>query len=582
MNTKFQNIFILLFAAILAGMVFITVLFYRSSKAYETTSHLVSHTHTVLEEAGQIASLSKDLQLESAGFYFTEDSSFIPSFTAAKAAILQHLHTIKELTFDNALQQQRIDSLQKTINKLILFSEASLQKEKEHVSANARTAANVLQRRAFRQEIRALINSIEKEENRLLTVRQIANMKSEATVSNTFNTLVVLTFALLISGFLMTLNYFNKRLKAEEELRKTNERFDMLVNNIKDFAMFMIDKNGIVLNWYSGIKRVKGYSGDEIIGKPVSIFYTEEDIKDGIPERNLQIAAENGFYEEEGWRVKRDGTKFWADVVITAIYNDDGNVVGFTKVTRDFTLHKKAEDEMRHALEMAKELNTMKSSFVSMASHEFRTPLTSILTSAILVEQYKSEHEQEKRERHTKKIRASVSILTSILEEFLSLEKIESGKLQPKIQTFNLREFATGICNDIKITAKPGQTIIYQHTGTEEVNLDKSFMRYILTNLISNAIKYSPENTQVEVFINVQNNKILLRVKDNGIGISAEDQKRLFERFFRASNAGNIQGTGLGLHIIKRYVDMMNGTITLNSEPGKGTEFVVEVENQNL
>src|SRR6476469_2953313 len=156
MNTKFQNIFIFLFAAILGGMVFITFLFYRSSKAYESTSHLVSHTQTVLEEAGQITSLSKDLQLESGGFYVTGDSSFIPAFTASKAAILQHLHTIKELTADNALQPQRIDSLQNAINRLIVFSEASIQNKKLSASTNSEAAANVLQRRAFREELRVL------------------------------------------------------------------------------------------------------------------------------------------------------------------------------------------------------------------------------------------------------------------------------------------------------------------------------------------------------------------------------------------------------------------------------------------
>jgi PAS domain S-box-containing protein len=580
MNAKFHNIFIFFFAAILAGIVFITVLSYRSTKDYQSTSQLVSHTHIVLEEADEISSLSKSLQLESAGFYYTNDSSFLSAFTTAKVELLHHLTSIKHLTVDNVSQKERIDSLQILINNLISFSEALIQFRKMNATYNTSTSNNFIQKKLFRERINIDINNIKEEEKRLLLIRQDANDKSQAVASNTFNVLIVLIFLLVTIGFLMTLIHLNRRIKAEEELRKSNVRFDMLVNNIKDFAIFMIDNNGKILDWYSGAKRMKGYTGDEVLGKPISIFYTEEDVKNGIPEHNLQKAAANGSYEEEGWRVKRDGTKFWADVVITAIYSNEGELIGFTKVTRDFTLHKKAADDMRLALEMANELNTMKSNFVSMASHEFRTPLTSILTSAILVEQYKNADEQNKRERHTKKIRTSVATLTYILEEFLSLEKIESGKIQIKVQNFNLKDLATTICEDAKNNAKQGQNILYHHSGKEEVNLDHSFIRHILTNLTSNALKYSPENAYIEIFTSVLNNKVSIRAKDNGIGISAEDQKHLFERFFRASNSGNIQGTGLGLHIIKRYVDMMNGIIAVKSEPGKGSEFIVEVESK--
>ena len=578
MKARFHNTFIFLFAAILSGIVFITVLSYRSTRDYENTSNLVSHTHVVLEEAEEISSLSKDLQLESSGFYYTGNSSFLPAFTNAKTELLLRLTNIKRLTNDNVLQQQRIDSLQVLIKDLIHFSDTLIQSKKINKTNNS-AFNDFVQRKYFREKISASINNIKDEEKRLLFIRQDANNKSQALASNTFNALIILIFLLVTIGFLLTLIYLNRRIKDEEELRRSNAKFDMLVNNIKDFAIFMVDNKGKILDWYSGAKRMKGYTGDEVLGKPISIFYTEEDIQKGVPERNLKAAAANGSYEEEGWRVKRDGTKFWADVVISTIYDNEGEVIGFTKVTRDFTLHKNAEDEMRNALEMAKELNTMKSNFVSMASHEFRTPLTSILTSAILVEQYKSSDEQDKRERHTKKIRASVATLTSILEEFLSLEKIESGKLQMKVQKFNLKDLGTTICEDAKNNAKQGQNIVYHHSGNEEVNLDPSFIRHILTNLTSNAIKYSPENAYIEIFTSVLNNKVSIRVKDNGIGISAEDQKHLFERFFRASNSGNIQGTGLGLHILKRYVDMMNGIITVKSEPGKGSEFIVEVEN---
>ena len=582
MKAKFQNILFFYFTAIIAAIVIIIILSSRSNKDHESTSQLVNHSLIVLEEAEEISSHSKNLQLESAGFYYTGDSSFLPAFTTSKADILHHLATIKHLTVDNASQQQRIDTLRSLIDNLIIFSDTFIQYRKTNETYDTSASNDFIKRKLFRERIASSINSIKGEEKRLLSIRQAANRKSQSLVLNTFNALITLILLLVVASFLFTLIYLRRRIKSEDELRKSNAKFDMLVNNIKDFAIFMIDNKGKILNCYSGASKMKGYADNDVIGKPISLFYTEGDIKNGVPEHNLQKAAANGFYEEEGWRVKKDGTMFWADVVITAIYDNEGEVIGFTKVTRDYTLHKKAEDELRNALELAKELNAMKSNFVTMASHEFRTPLTSILTSAILLEQYKNTDEQAKRERHTKKIRASVATLTSILEEFLSLEKIEYGKVQVKVQKFNLKDLTAAICEDAKYNPKPGQSIAYHHSGKEEVNLDPGFMRHIITNLTSNALKYAPENAHVEVITRVLNSKISICVKDNGIGIPAEDQKHLFERFFRASNAGNIQGTGLGLHITKRYVDMMNGTITVKSEPGKGSEFVVEVENHEI
>jgi signal transduction histidine kinase len=167
--------------------------------------------------------------------------------------------------------------------------------------------------------------------------------------------------------------------------------------------------------------------------------------------------------------------------------------------------------------------------------------------------------------------------LISILEEFLSLEKIEEGKVDAKPHIFSLKELANKICSELKSIAKPEQKINCTYEGEELVHLDPVIIQHILTNLTSNAIKYSPDNSVITVATKVSNSMVIFCVKDHGIGISEEDQKHLFERFYRASNVTNIQGTGLGLHIIKRYVEMMNGNIQVKSEVGKGSEFIVEL-----
>ena len=235
-----------------------------------------------------------------------------------------------------------------------------------------------------------------------------------------------------------------------------------------------------------------------------------------------------------------------------------------------------SKDELSKALSKEKELSDLKSRFVSMASHEFRTPLSTILSSASLVAKYTQEEEQDKRDKHINRIKSSVNNLTDILNEFLSLGKIEDGKIIANFTQFNIREKTEAVCNEMQTHVKAGQAIIYNHLGNEMVNLDQSMLRNVILNLLSNAIKFSPEKSSITVnsFVNDQN--ITLSIKDNGIGISLDDQQHLFERFFRASNATNIQGTGLGLHIVSKYIELMDGQVDYTSELEKGTEFIIK------
>ena len=239
----------------------------------------------------------------------------------------------------------------------------------------------------------------------------------------------------------------------------------------------------------------------------------------------------------------------------------------------------KSKEELTKALNKEKELGDLKSRFVSMASHEFRTPLSTILSSASLVAKYVEHSEQDKREKHINRIKSSVSNLTDILNEFLSIGKIEDGKILAHYSLFNIKENIEVVCNEMQTHVKDKQKIIYQHSGEEDVYLDPSLLRNILINLLSNAIKFSNEKTEIIVSSSVSNQTILLSIKDNGIGISKEDQTHLFERFFRAANVTNIQGTGLGLHIVGKYVDLMDGIIDFKSELEIGTEFIIKFTN---
>jgi PAS domain S-box-containing protein len=234
-----------------------------------------------------------------------------------------------------------------------------------------------------------------------------------------------------------------------------------------------------------------------------------------------------------------------------------------------------SKEELQKALSQEKKLGDLKSRFVSMASHEFRTPLSTILSSASLVSKYQKEEDQDKRDKHINRIKSAVNNLTEILNDFLSIGKMEDGKVTAHICLFNIKELIATVCNELTGIVKPGQQITYHHKGGQMIELDPSLTRNVLINLLSNAIKFSPEKGKIIVKSEVTASHVLLEVKDSGIGISEEDKEHLFERFFRGANATNIQGTGLGLHIVERYVELMNGNIDCKSELEKGTSFTI-------
>jgi PAS domain S-box-containing protein len=309
--------------------------------------------------------------------------------------------------------------------------------------------------------------------------------------------------------------------------------------------------------------------------------------------------------------VRKDGTEFPVEVSLGNYdYNGEKNVIAFIS---DISIRKKAEleieklnneledtvekrtreltdamhqleqskEELAKSLTKEKELGELKSRFVSMASHEFRTPLSTVLSSAYLIQKYTGAGEdQARREKHLQRVISSVNMLTDILNDFLSVGKIEEGKIQVRPAEFNLQEHVNAVVDEIKNNLKQKQQISYHHQGNTTVLMDASLLKHILLNLLTNASKFSPETSTIEISTVCSNTITTLAVRDHGIGISKDDQLHLMERFFRGTNAGNIQGTGLGLHIVSKYAELMNGTVECKSELEKGTEFVITFNNK--
>jgi signal transduction histidine kinase len=237
-----------------------------------------------------------------------------------------------------------------------------------------------------------------------------------------------------------------------------------------------------------------------------------------------------------------------------------------------------SKQELELALSKEKELGELKSRFVAMASHEFRTPLTAILSSASLISKYPKTEDQDKREKHIHRIKSAVSNLTDILEEFLSVGKLEEGKIEAHLAYVEIPELVNDTLADVSNLLKKNQNLRFEHSGETELLTDKSLLRKIIINLCSNAVKFSGESSCITIRTQKMPSHFVLSVQDEGIGISEEDQKHLFDRFFRGVNVTNIQGTGLGLHIVAKYTELLGGKVSISSKLNEGTTVTVQLD----
>jgi signal transduction histidine kinase len=292
---------------------------------------------------------------------------------------------------------------------------------------------------------------------------------------------------------------------------------------------------------------------------------------DILPIIRRAFHGENVAYETKA------GQRYF-DIKAIPMRNTAGDVDEILCVFCDITETKRMQEGLMAALDREKELGELKSRFVTMASHEFRTPLTAILASTFLLESYSGDDYNKEKVVHANRIKRSVNNLTNILNEFLSLEKLEANKVSVVSSDINVPEYIQDdLISEMDLIKKAGQSIEYTHTGKALVHLDHHLLWSILTNLISNALKYSKPGAVIKVSSELDEEKLLLHVDDNGIGIPADEHKNIFGRFFRARNALNIEGTGLGLHITQKYVGLLGGTINFESRIDEGTHFTVTI-----
>ena len=394
-----------------------------------------------------------------------------------------------------------------------------------------------------------------------------------------------------LRGFAKITRDLTKRRNAEEHLRQNEEMFRLLVASVKDYAIFMLDPTGHIVSWSAGAERIKGYAPSEIIGKHFSIFYPEADKQAHKPERELEIASRTGVYEEEGWRLRKDGSRFWANVVITAVHDESGALRGFAKVTRDITERKQAEETQRALVEqqqarlqaederrraeqsyrVAQEANRAKDEFLMTLSHELRTPMTAILGWARLLPMMSPEDTNFR--EAIEQIARGAQLQAHLIDDVLDVSRIVSGKLRLSRETVDLGRVVANSVEAVRPTAEAKNitlaTSLAPSLGT--IVADPTRLQQVLWNLLSNAVKFTPRRGTVQVSARRTASHVQLTVTDTGEGVDPDFLPHVFEAFRQAENPNTRihGGLGLGLSIV-RYIAEAHGGSVMAESPGRG------------
>ena len=354
----------------------------------------------------------------------------------------------------------------------------------------------------------------------------------------------------------------------------------LLVENVRDYAIFALDPRGHIVSWNAGAARIKGYTASEILGEHFSIFYPPEDLATDKPGMELRVASKEGRFEDEGWRLRKDGTRFWANVIITALFDRDGTLRGFGKVTRDLTERRAAEEQAiadARRLAAAEAANKAKAEFLAAMSHELRTPLNAIGGYAQLLATGLGGPVTEEQQAYLGRIRRSQQHLLAIITDLLNFSRIEAGQLSYDIQPVSLPDVIDGVVQMVEPQLTTKHLTLEAASTSERVVAiaDRAKVEQILVNLLSNSLKFTEAGGKISISYIQEANCVGVRVIDTGIGIPADRLEDIFEPFVQVGRSltSAHEGTGLGLAISRDLARGMGGELTASSTPGQGSEF---------
>ncbi|WP_187263920.1 PAS domain-containing sensor histidine kinase [Pontibacter beigongshangensis] len=361
--------------------------------------------------------------------------------------------------------------------------------------------------------------------------------------------------------------------RINDELKESEEKTQLLINSVKDYAIMMLNVEGYIMSWNTGAERMKGYSAKEITGKHFSVFYSREAREEGFPQFELSKAIEKGHFEDEGWRIRKDGTAFWANVTISPIYNPNNRLLGFAKITRDLTERRRNEELMQKNKELIR-INNELDSFVYAASHDLKAPVINMEMLLTALEEDMGA-EREKHQELLTMMAGSISTLKDVISDLGDVIKLQQEKEKPvNVPILELLQEVKANLRDL-IRANKAE-IVVEELAFESLNFSRKNLRSILFNLISNAIKYrDPQKTPLVRISTARSasGDYVLSVADNGLGVSKNQLTKIFSMFKRAHD--HVEGTGIGLYLVKKILENSGDSIMVESEVGKGSVFKV-------
>lgn len=373
--------------------------------------------------------------------------------------------------------------------------------------------------------------------------------------------------------------------KKNEELRRSEERYHRMVSEVQDYAIILLSKDGIVENWNKGAEKIKGYTADEIIGKNFNIFYTEQDRISGLPEKLLEFARVEGKSNHEGWRVRKDGSWFWGNIVLTSLHDENDNIIGFSKVTRDLSAQRNAELELQEKNKELEAMNQELASFAYVSSHDLQEPLRKIQTFASRILETENEKLSERGKDYFQRMQNAALRMQNLIEDLLAYSRTNTAEKNYESTDLNV------LLNEVK--GDLSETIESKHATIRAAVLPSLQVvpfqvSQLFSNVLGNALKFSKPDVapEIDITYNIVSGKILkdapgvagknyhhIAIKDNGIGFEPEHTTRIFEVFQRLHGRSEYSGTGIGLAICKKIMDNHGGFITAESELEQGATF---------